>query len=253
MNVLSALKNNKKHSKMKKSISMAALMSLTTSAAFAADKPLGFNELYSNPKAITQAMQENNAQLPVSEAVSATAEETNLIKLNDSEKLMLINALSQNGNIKLANTLSANISEEMLTNDKVFIIGKKNSDNFKIIFASRNLNLLSTAKDVSIMAKFIGRDSKWFSGGGEFQTCVQLGTVQQCKLKTMCYVACGTAAGVAAGGVGGAVGGVIGGVAGGVAGGTVSGGIAGGVGAICKEVCEDVEDCQEVTQCVEWR
>ena len=38
---------------MKKSImlSLAALMSLTTSAAFAADKPLGFNELYSNPKA----------------------------------------------------------------------------------------------------------------------------------------------------------------------------------------------------------
>ncbi len=224
---------------------MAALMSLTTAAAHAADKTLGFDDLYNNPKAITQAMQESNAQLPVSEAVSDAAEETNLIKLNDSEKLMLINVLSQNGNIKLANTLSANISGEMLTNDKVFIIGKKNSENLKITFVSRNLSLLSTAKDVSIIAKFIGRDSKWFSGGGEFQTCVQLGTVQQCKLKTMCYVACGAAVGTAAGGVGGAIGGAVGGA--------VSGGIAGGMGPICKEVCEDVEDCQEVTQCVEWR
>ena len=115
MNVLSALKN-KAHSKMKKSIilSMAALMSLTSAAAFAADKTLGFDDLYNNPKAITQAMQESNAQLPVSEAVSTA---NNLKKLNEYTKLSLINALKRNKRFSVLSSFFAkNIANNFLYN-----------------------------------------------------------------------------------------------------------------------------------------
>lgn len=224
--------------KISKILSMAAIMSLMTTTVHSSDKTLGFDELYSNTSLIAEQAKNSNTRVAVNEPIEEINAVENLIKLSENEKIILINLLAQNGNINLSKVLSENISYEMLFNDKVFIIGKKNSDIFKILFVSRNLDLLATVKNLSVMARFIGKDSKWFAGGGEYQVCVKTEKIKQCHLNLSCRVVCSATAG----GLGAA------------AGGSVGAGIAiGAANEICHDVCENVEDCQEITQCVEWR
>ena len=133
---------------MKKSIilSMAALMSLTTSAAFAADKPLGFNELYSNPKAITQAMQDSNIQLPVSRMEKANVPSV-LKELNTTSKIVLINFLGQSNQFaKESEFLKDNLSNSFLYNDNIFTVVKKDNANLKTEYVSINKEIIKLAK-----------------------------------------------------------------------------------------------------------
>ena len=133
---------------MKKSIilSMAALMSLVSTAAFAADKTLGFDDLYNNPKAITQAMQESNAQLPVSVMEKANVPSV-LKELNTTSKIVLINFLGQSNQFaKESEFLKDNLSNSFLYNDNIFTVVKKDNANLKTEYLSINEEIIKLAK-----------------------------------------------------------------------------------------------------------
>jgi len=150
---------------MRKSIilSMAAIMSFT-SAAFAAGKPLGFDELYSNPKAITQAMQENNAQLPALMSEQASVP-TALNELNTTSKIVLINFLSQSTKfVKETEMLKENLSNSFLFNDNMFAIIKRDNQAFNTEYFSIDkevIKLAQTAYNLGILHSSKNSGSKF--------------------------------------------------------------------------------------------